>query len=87
MFATLGKNGFGTYFIYGSFCFLMVVYAWFLVPETKGLSLEYMDQLFEQGNARATFVPPPMVNWGREGSDQVELDKKEARQHIEKVGP
>lgn len=36
MFATLGRGGFGTYFVYGSFCFTMVVFAWFFVPETKG---------------------------------------------------
>lgn len=36
MFATMGQNGFGTYFLYGSFCFTMVVFAWFFVPETKG---------------------------------------------------
>lgn len=36
MFATLGTNGFGTYFLYGSFCFSMVVLAWFFVPETSG---------------------------------------------------
>jgi hypothetical protein len=38
MFATLGVYGFGTctYFIYGSFCFATVIFAWFLVPETNG---------------------------------------------------
>lgn len=36
MFATLGTNGFGTYFLYGSFCFTMALFAWFFVPETKG---------------------------------------------------
>lgn len=36
MFATLGKGGFGTYFFYGGCCFVMVVYAFFFVPETKG---------------------------------------------------
>lgn len=36
MFATLGVNGFGTYFVYGSFCFAMVIFTWFLVPETNG---------------------------------------------------
>ena len=36
MFATLGKNGYGAYFVYGSFCFVMVIYTWFFVPETKG---------------------------------------------------
>uniref|UniRef100_A0A0D2YHJ2 Uncharacterized protein n=1 Tax=Fusarium oxysporum (strain Fo5176) TaxID=660025 RepID=A0A0D2YHJ2_FUSOF len=28
MFATLGKGGFGTYFVYGSFCFTMVDLLW-----------------------------------------------------------
>lgn len=36
MFATLGVNGFGTYFVYGSFCFVMVIFTWFFVPETNG---------------------------------------------------
>lgn len=41
-----GSSGYGTYFIYGSFCFAIAVGAFFLVPETKGLSLERMDELF-----------------------------------------
>lgn len=41
MFATLGRGGFGTYFIYGSFCFAMVVFAWVFVPETKGNSFSH----------------------------------------------
>ncbi|OJJ58371.1 hypothetical protein ASPSYDRAFT_90543 [Aspergillus sydowii CBS 593.65] len=57
MFATLGVNGFGTYFVYGSFCFVMVVFTWFLVPETKGLSLEDMNDLFSHYNVRARFIP------------------------------
>lgn len=35
-----------TYFIFGSFCGAMFVFTWFLVPETKGISLERMDDLF-----------------------------------------
>ncbi|KAE8149876.1 general substrate transporter [Aspergillus avenaceus] len=57
MFATVGTNGYGTYFIYGSFCFAMVIYTWFFVPETKGLSLELMDELFDRDTARGRFVP------------------------------
>ena len=40
-----GPTGYGTYFIYGSFCFAMGVMA-FWIPETKGISLERMDELF-----------------------------------------
>lgn len=46
MIATVGKGGYGAYFIYGSFCFSMFVFTWFFVPETKGRSLESMDELF-----------------------------------------
>jgi hypothetical protein len=46
MLATVGNAGYGTYFIFGSFCFSMFFFTWFLIPETKGISLEKMDQLF-----------------------------------------
>lgn len=34
------------FLIYASFCYAMFFYVWFLIPETKGLSLEKMDDLF-----------------------------------------
>lgn len=34
------------FFMFGSFCFIMGLFVWFFVPETKGLSLESMDDLF-----------------------------------------
>ncbi|KOS21356.1 putative quinate permease [Escovopsis weberi] len=43
---TMGKAGFGMFFMFGTFCFIMVAFVWFFVPETKGLSLEKMDELF-----------------------------------------
>ncbi|KAK6076458.1 hypothetical protein SCUP234_07192 [Seiridium cupressi] len=46
MIATAGANGYGTYLIFGSFGVVMLVFVWFLVPETKGVSLEQMDALF-----------------------------------------
>ena len=33
--------------ISGSFCMVAVVYAWFYIPETRGRSLEELDELFE----------------------------------------
>lgn len=63
----------------------MVVYAWFLVPETKGLSLEYMGQLFEQRIVRAPFEPLVINN--KESSDMKSKnsDEKETATHIECV--
>lgn len=37
MLDTVGSHGYGTYFIYGSFCFAIAVGAYYLVPETKGV--------------------------------------------------
>jgi hypothetical protein len=34
------------FFMFGSFGFLMGIFVWFFIPETKGLSLEKMDELF-----------------------------------------
>ena len=50
MLETVGPHGYGTYFIYGSFSIVMVVIAFFFVPETKGISLERMDELFGTAN-------------------------------------
>ncbi|KAH0438574.1 MFS quinate transporter [Colletotrichum camelliae] len=46
MLATAGSHGYGTYLIFGSFCFSMFFFVWFFIPETKGVSLEHMDKLF-----------------------------------------
>ncbi|CEJ54477.1 hypothetical protein PMG11_00785 [Penicillium brasilianum] len=46
MLATVGANGYGTYIIFACFCFSMFFFVWFFIPETKGLSLEKMDDLF-----------------------------------------
>ena len=36
MLKTVGHAGYGTYFIFGSFCFAMIIFVWFFIPETKG---------------------------------------------------
>ncbi|KND93422.1 Quinate permease [Tolypocladium ophioglossoides CBS 100239] len=43
---TMGKAGYGMFFMFGGFDILMGIFVWFCVPETKGLSLEKMDELF-----------------------------------------
>ncbi|CAI4219774.1 unnamed protein product [Parascedosporium putredinis] len=43
---TMGKAGFGMFFMFGSFDLLMFIFVWFFIPETKGISLEKMDELF-----------------------------------------
>ncbi|CDS06946.1 hypothetical protein LRAMOSA09469 [Lichtheimia ramosa] len=47
----LDNIGFGTYVFFAVFCFLSFFFVWFFVPETKGRSLEEMDEIFGGGTA------------------------------------
>ncbi|KAI9356114.1 general substrate transporter [Pilaira anomala] len=45
----IAKITYGTYFFYGSCAILMGSFAYLLLPETRGRSLEEMDELFNKG--------------------------------------
>ena len=40
------------FFMWGSLCIISVLFAYFLVPETKGLSLEQVDKMLEEVTPR-----------------------------------
>lgn len=40
------------FFMWGSLCIVSVLFAFFLVPETKGLSLEQVDKMLEEVSPR-----------------------------------
>lgn len=40
------------FFVWGGLCTCAFVYSYFLVPETKGLTLEQVDMLLAETNAR-----------------------------------
>lgn len=42
------------FFVWGSLCFLCFIYAYFLVPETKGLTLEQVDRMLEETTPRTS---------------------------------
>ncbi|KAL2882843.1 hypothetical protein SGCOL_001533 [Colletotrichum sp. CLE4] len=48
----MDKLGFGTYVFFGTWCFIASVWAFFLVPETKGKTLEQMDEVFKDTSAQ-----------------------------------
>ncbi|KAF2876924.1 general substrate transporter [Massariosphaeria phaeospora] len=75
MLATVGSHGYGAFLIYSSFCFSMFFFVWFFIPETKGLSLEKMDDIFG-----VTELVKNVMADNREhhaGSVEVGLDGKE----------
>lgn len=54
--ANLGPK---VFFVWGGLCFCCLIYSIFLIPETKGLSLEQVDRMFEESTPRrsAKWVP------------------------------
>jgi hypothetical protein len=42
------------FFVWGGLCTAAFVYAWFLVPETKGLTLEQVDRMMEESTPRTS---------------------------------
>lgn len=54
--ANLGSR---VFFVWGALCTVCFVYAYLLIPETKGLSLEQVDRMLEETTPRtsAKWVP------------------------------
>ena len=54
-----GNLGPKIFFIWGSLCATAFFYSYFLIPETKGLSLEQIDRMMEETTPRksASWVP------------------------------
>jgi Sugar (and other) transporter len=42
------------FFLWGALCCISFSFAYFLVPETKGLSLEQVDKMLEETNPRTS---------------------------------
>ncbi|ETN39578.1 uncharacterized protein HMPREF1541_05804 [Cyphellophora europaea CBS 101466] len=84
MLENMGVGGFGTYIFFASFCFTMALFVWFFLPETKGLSLEAMNELFGLPGVGAKDVENGSEHGGgetRKGSDvkEAEVDQIERR--------
>lgn len=51
----ISSLGYGTYFFFGSLMIIMGFWAFFFIPETKGLTLEDMDHLFSGSMHKAVW--------------------------------
>jgi len=61
--ANLGAK---VFFIWGSLCTCCFVYAYFLIPETKGLSLEQVDRMMEETTPRNSSKWRPTTTYAAE---------------------
>lgn len=61
--ANLGPK---VFFIWGSLCCLSLAFAYFLVPEMKGLSLEQVDKMMEEVSPRKSAAWKPTTTFAQE---------------------
>ncbi|KAI0967502.1 general substrate transporter [Xylaria arbuscula] len=61
--ANLGAK---VFYIWGSLCATAFVFSWFLIPETKGLTLEQVDKMLEQTTARTSAKWRPLNTYAAE---------------------
>lgn len=62
------------FFIWGSMCAACVLFAYFCIPETKGLSLEQVELLYQHwspGSARSFRTDVTMLETPEAGADNV----------------
>lgn len=64
------------FFVWGGLCTCAFVYAYFLVPETKGLSLEQVDKMMEESTPRTSAKWKPTTTFASSYSHGGMLDKR-----------
>jgi MFS family permease len=72
------------FFLWGSLCVLCFVYAYLLIPETKGLTLEQVDRMLEETTPRTSAKWVPHSTFAAEMglTDKVGLEHVEAGDKI-----
>jgi len=80
-----GNLGAKVFFIWGGLCTCALVYTYFLVPETKGLSLEQVDRMLEESTPRTSARWVPTTTFAAEV--ERDHDEKLPEDHIEGTTP
>ncbi|EEA26988.1 hypothetical protein TMatcc_004731 [Talaromyces marneffei ATCC 18224] len=67
------------FFVWGGLCTACLVYSYFLVPETKGLSLEQVDRMMEETTPRTSYKWRPHTTFATE-KGMVHAEHEEVKQ-------
>jgi hypothetical protein len=73
--ADKGNLGPKVFFIWGSLCACALIYTYFLIPETKGLTLEQVDKMMEETTPRTSAKWKPSTTFAAE----IGLEEKTAQ--------
>ncbi|KAI4724932.1 monosaccharide transporter [Aureobasidium sp. EXF-10728] len=78
-----GNLGPKVFFVWGTLCTCACIYAYFLVPETKGLSLEQVDKMLEEVTPRNSAGWKPTTTFANEMGMTKEAGVTEQEIHID----
>ncbi|KAJ6447306.1 putative quinate permease [Purpureocillium lavendulum] len=80
--------GYGTYFMFGGFVIGMGIWAFFCVPETKGVMLEDMDALFAQSTVKSVIAQlrGQQIGGGSAAANQLKKEKEKDISVVEVEG-
>lgn len=82
-----GNLGPKVFFIWGSLCACCFVYAYFLIPETKGLTLEQVDRMLEETTPRTSSGWVPKTTYAAEmGVTETGELKSEVVEDVQRKG-
>jgi MFS transporter, SP family, sugar:H+ symporter len=77
--ASLGAK---VFFVWGTCCFFCALFVYFFVYETKGMTLEQVDELYETvGSARKSSAFVPSAKFSRD--NQEKIDGEVTLSHVE----
>lgn len=74
------------FFIWGGLCTAAFVYSYFLVPETKGLSLEQVDKMMEETTPRTSAKWRPTKTFAEHMGSEGGVLNKEIVEQAERKG-
>lgn len=75
-----GNLGSKVFFIWGGLCTMCLIYAYFLVWETKGLTLEQVDLMMEEvGSPRKSANWKPSITF----TQRLDAEKKASYKYVE----
>ena len=85
--ADKGNLGPKVFFIWGSLCVICLIYSYFLIPETKGLTLEQVDRMLEETTPRTSSGWVPKTTYAAEmGLDEKGALKSEIVEDVVRRG-
>lgn len=70
------------FFVWGGLCTAAFVYSYFIIPETKGLSLEQVDKMMEECTPRTSSKWRPTITFAHSmgfGSDKGLVEHNEPK--------